>query len=355
MLRIGICDENSKDREHVRKVVTEALFQTEEITYIEYADGITLEQEIIKRGKLPCDLLLMEMEYTGTSGLQLATKIRDRNIDVDIIFVTNQMAYVYEGYRVQAQGYVLKNNMDRELSICLHQYTERRRQTGYVTVKSESTVRTIPIASILYIESNARMLMIHTRTEVIPVYGKLADMESQVRQYGFLRIHQSFLVKKTEIREITGNEVVVGENRLPVSRKYCKDVQEKLKPKKMVEIHWDSDDQTITRSVAKQTEDNGAVIGTKGELLGIIYRIKKGEYLKLGRDASVCQIVVKKPNVSREHCIIRRLENDTYEIEDLSKNGVYIEGERVGKGNKKIAGIGNRVWICDDSQEFRLG
>ena len=64
---------------------------------------------------------------------------------------------------------------------------------------------------------------------------------------------------------------------------------------------------------------------------------------------------LKKSNVSREHCIVRRLDDDTYEVEDCSKNGVYVEGAYLGKGNKVQAEAGNRVWLCDESQEFRLG
>lgn len=63
----------------------------------------------------------------------------------------------------------------------------------------------------------------------------------------------------------------------------------------------------------------------------------------------------EKSNVSREHCIVRRLDDDTYEVEDCSKNGVYVEGAYLGKGNKVQTETGNRVWLCDESQEFRLG
>lgn len=47
--------------------------------------------------------------------------------------------------------------------------------------------------------------------------------------------------------------------------------------------------------------------------------MKDGESLTIGRDAEKCQIVLKKSNVSREHCIVRRLDDDTYEVEDCSK------------------------------------
>lgn len=62
MLRIGICDENTKDRTVIRQIVTDTLFREEELSYIEYAEAETLEQEI-QASTVPFDLLLMEMKY----------------------------------------------------------------------------------------------------------------------------------------------------------------------------------------------------------------------------------------------------------------------------------------------------
>ena len=58
MLRIGICDENTKDRTVIRQIVTDTLFREEELSYIEYAEAETLEQEI-QASTVPFDLLLM--------------------------------------------------------------------------------------------------------------------------------------------------------------------------------------------------------------------------------------------------------------------------------------------------------
>ena len=102
MLQIGICDENTKDRTVIRQIVTDTLFREEELSYIEYAEAETLEQEI-QASTVPFDLLLMEMKYKNTSGLQLAKQIREKNLDVDLLFVTDESDHVYEGYHVQAQ------------------------------------------------------------------------------------------------------------------------------------------------------------------------------------------------------------------------------------------------------------
>lgn len=353
MLRIGICDENTQDRKQIQEIVLSTMFHYDEISCIEYADAETLDQEI-QNAQMPVDLLIMEVCFKHENGLALASMIREKELDLDIIFVTNDADSVYDGYHVQAQGYVLKFRMEQELSVCLEHYIESKNE-GTLTVKSDSVMKTIPLAFVQYLESNVRTLLLHTKGETIRFYGKLSDMEKQLSPHGFLRIHQSFLVKKTAIREIRGYEAVVGNERLPISRKYYKNVQEQFQPMKQSSMDADSNDDTITKSLAKRQEDNGAIIGTKGELLGIIYRMKKGEKLKLGRDAAECQIVLKNPNISRQHCVVSRLENENYEIEDCSKNGVYVEGVLLGKGNKTEGHAGERVWLCDETLEFRLG
>lgn len=67
MLRIGICDENTKDRTVIRQIVTDTLFREEELSYIEYAEAETLEQEI-QASTVPFDLLLMEKYKWVTAG-----------------------------------------------------------------------------------------------------------------------------------------------------------------------------------------------------------------------------------------------------------------------------------------------
>lgn len=353
MLRVGICDETTVDRQSVRQIVLQTLFRYDEVSCIEYADAQTLEQEICE-GCLALDLLIMEINFAKQNGIAIATQIRGLKLDIDIIFVTHEKMHVFDGYRVQAQGYVLKDRLEQELPRCLEDYIGRYYEDS-ISVKCDSMMKTIAIASLIYVESDARTLIMHTRGDNIRVYGKLSDMEQKLQPYGFIRIHQSYLVKKSMICEFRGSELLLGEIKLPVSRRYYKEVMNLYHPACQTQSACRMNDYTITKSLAFRTEDNGAIIGTKGELLGVIYRMKQGEQLRLGREIRECQIVINNPNVSRVHCIVTRVENDMYKLEDCSKNGVYVEGKLVGKGNIVDAHEGDRVCICDETIEFRLG
>lgn len=355
MLRVAICDEDTKDREAVRKLTFTTLFSYEEISFVEYADAETLEQEI-EQDTAIFDLLLMEVEYKTKQGLKLAEMIRAKKMDADILFVTNQTDAAYEGYRLQAFAYILKSKMEDMLPAALHRYMERLTGEHKLTVKTEDMTKVINISSILYVESDVRTLLLHTTNEVIRSHGKLKEIEPFLLPYGFIRIHQSYLVQKSAIRGIRNYELEIGEMTLPISRRYYKELRQCFKPSGIYK-EWESEEAlTVTKSYALQMqEDNGAVIGTKGEMLGITYRMKKGECLKIGRDGASCQILLTNPNTSRVHCLVYRLADGSYRIEDCSKNGVYVEGELVGRGNKRVAASGQRVWICSETTEFRLG
>ena len=82
---------------------------------------------------------------------------------------------------------------------------------------------------------------------------------------------------------------------------------------------------TVTRSLAMNQDDAGAIIGIKGYLIGKIIRLKPEQRVLLGRDASQCDVVLSGDMVSRVHCsICYDGKKKTYIVNDLSTNATSI-------------------------------
>jgi pSer/pThr/pTyr-binding forkhead associated (FHA) protein len=80
---------------------------------------------------------------------------------------------------------------------------------------------------------------------------------------------------------------------------------------------------------------------------GTLFPIHQGDCL-LGRGAD-CVIVLTSTRVSREHAVVRRVPGGL-EIEDLeSRNGTWINGERLR--GRRLLGVGDRVQVGDDILE----
>lgn len=58
--------------------------------------------------------------------------------------------------------------------------------------------RTIPIASIEYVESRGRKIVLHLGCGEMTFYSKISDIEEKLVNNGFVRVHQSFMVRMAD-------------------------------------------------------------------------------------------------------------------------------------------------------------
>ena len=80
--------------------------------------------------------------------------------------------------------------------------------------------RTIPIASIEYVESRGRKSVLHLGCGEMTFYSKISDIEEQLVDNGFVRVHQSFMVRMSDISKLSRTAIKCGKIEVPVSRRY---------------------------------------------------------------------------------------------------------------------------------------
>ena len=99
---------------------------------------------------------------------------------------------------------------------------------GFFTVRSNRQISRIRFDEILYIESLADYIKIHSLNGgEITSKEKISHMENILPDH-FLRIHRSFIINSTKISSFSREHVLIGELELPISRSYKQDVIEKL-------------------------------------------------------------------------------------------------------------------------------
>jgi DNA-binding LytR/AlgR family response regulator len=146
-----------------------------------------------------------------------------------IVFITSSAEYVFSGYEAKAFRYILKtdleNAFDRILSECLAEL--KKQATDFFTVKTASFVKNIPLDEIYFFESKLRVIIVHTKNEEISFYGKLDNIEKELTEKDFIRIHQSFLVNASKIKTLNKEtaELTCG-TRLPISKSKAASVKQ---------------------------------------------------------------------------------------------------------------------------------
>ena len=139
-----------------------------------------------------------------------------------IVLVTAYMSYSLEGYKVKASRFLLKDDLEHTIKECMDSLIgELHKKDCYVEFSFvEGRVR-LQTDDIIYIETAKHKNVFYTKKQVYTIYKKMDEIEEELAEFGFVRVHQSFLVNMRYIekissyvlRLITGKEISVPKSR----------------------------------------------------------------------------------------------------------------------------------------------
>lgn len=97
------------------------------------------------------------------------------------------------------------------------------------------------------------------------------------------------------------------------------------------------------------------IYGINGEYAGAEVQIGRG--IVIGRDPTVCQLVINKENISRRHCKIEyNVDTNVFNVTDYSKNGTYVlGGKRLLENVPTELAVGTTIQLGNNEETFRLG
>lgn len=171
------------------------------------------------------DILVLDIEMMGMTGLELAAKLNNKT---KLIFATAFEKYALKGFELSAVDYLLKPYaFDRfelaiKKAIDLIQLDEIRTfQSESIVVKVNYTNRTIMLNEIHYLESINNTICIHLMDgEKIKFRESLKHFENVLPQSQFLRIHRSYIISRNKILACNGHRIVLKGIELPISQPF---------------------------------------------------------------------------------------------------------------------------------------
>lgn len=184
-----------------------------------YTSAEELVGAYVKKG-VRFDIVFLDVKIKKMSGVEAAKIIRGIDNDVLIIFVTANISSVFEGYEVRAFRYILKpysqERIKKELGMALKELSEGEKR---YTIYTKSNIKSYIIDEIMYLESFRRQVRVVTVRDFADFYSKLSIEEEKLRPYGFLRVHQSYLINMAYIKTIIENNIYLTDNTvIPISK-----------------------------------------------------------------------------------------------------------------------------------------
>ena len=228
MLEIAIVDDEELFVKMLQKKVMGILESLKvESNIYTFTDGAKMLHESTIRH---FDLLLLDIDMPDISGVDIAHKLRMRNIDTEIIFVTNKDDLVYDSLKYEPFRFIRKSRFDVEMDEAIQTFVKKvKHKQVSVFFSTDNGKMPIKVLDIIYVEVQSHKLTIYTSKGTVSANGNLNDIESEIKKYGFIRIHKSYLVNFRAINYIHYNEVIIDNGTaLPISRRKLEYTQNEL-------------------------------------------------------------------------------------------------------------------------------
>lgn len=122
---IAICDDEELIREQVKNLVV----KQQPDAYVNlYGTG----EELLAENR-NFDMVFLDIQMDGMNGIEAARKLRERNAQTIVIFITGMREYVFEAFDVHAFQYLLKPIMEEKFrEVFLQAEAEAGRREKYV-------------------------------------------------------------------------------------------------------------------------------------------------------------------------------------------------------------------------------
>lgn len=227
--RLAVCEDEPAAREYVGALCGEILSEWGAAHTVNLFASTGELSARLDREPEACDLLLLDIQMEGMTGMELAHALRERGNQVSILFLTGCADYALEGHSVHPVHYLLKPVEAEELDEALFRDWQERCQSSAVLLRSGGRTVSLPVGEIRFMESLNRAVVVHLAAEEQTFPTTLVDAERLTPPGQFARCHNSYLVNLDWVKEIGRTEVLLRDgDRLPVGRRYYRDFQSAL-------------------------------------------------------------------------------------------------------------------------------
>ncbi|MEM6264811.1 MAG: LytTR family DNA-binding domain-containing protein [Bacteroidota bacterium] len=187
------------------------------------------------------DLMMLDIHMPELTGIEFLKSLTDPPI---VVFTTAYPSYALEGYQLDVLDYLVKPiSFDRfmraatkardfhALRLKAQAVTpsgNEKKVEAYFFVKCDHKLEKIQLKELLFIESMQNYVGLYTPKGRLVTLATLKSMAEQLPDDRFIQVHKSYLVAMEKVDGMEGNQLLIGEFKVPVGRSYKEMVMSRL-------------------------------------------------------------------------------------------------------------------------------
>jgi DNA-binding LytR/AlgR family response regulator len=228
------------DEPIARKVLQEFI---EEIDFLELAgqaENPLKAMSLLNDNNI--DIIFLDINMPKINGIDF---LKSSKINANIIMTTAYAEYAVEAYGLNVMDYLVKPiAFERFLKACNKAkeinelkniiQTEPVKINDHFFIKCNSQIEKVYYADLIYAEAMLNYVMLYTNSKKMMVYVTIKSLEEQLPSYIFIKVHKSFIVNINKIKNIEGNILDIGIEKITISQNLREKVINEIIKDKMI-------------------------------------------------------------------------------------------------------------------------
>lgn len=182
------------------------------------------------------DLVFLDINMPRLNGMDW---YRTLSNPPKVIFTTAYREYALDGFELNAVDYLLKpisfdrflkavNKVRQPLQPPATKVTESTAADDSFFIKEEHKLLRLYYEDILFIESIKDYIFIYTPEKRYEVLFPLKQVAQDLPAEKFMRVHRSYIIALDKVTALEGNQLLIQDYKVPVSKAHREAVQEKI-------------------------------------------------------------------------------------------------------------------------------
>ena len=227
-MRIAICDDENIWINHIEEYIEKIKSIYKEFECDVFTSGESLLSHYSK-GNI-YDIIILDIEMNGLSGIDTANAIREKDSSVIIFFLTSHREYVFECFRSSPMNFWVKP-IEYEIfkKDIMRAYEVIEQSDTYLKIIDNRKRIRLKCSSIIYIENKERKSWIYTTNGIYKTNKLISELIKKLDEKIFVRVYKSFIINLKYVHIITENELTLydSDEKIPISRTYKKELIDK--------------------------------------------------------------------------------------------------------------------------------
>jgi len=213
------------DNPIARMAMTKLVEQVKDLSLMSECENAMEAYNMVNKN--PVDLLLLDIEMPGMTGIELIKNLGKRK--PFIIFTTAKTNYAVDAFELNVVDYLVKpiepprflkaiERVKEAMESIKEQVEVKDRE--FVFVKDNGILKKIGADDILYLEAMGDYVKIFTPQKFHIVHATLKSIEEKLPASKFMRVHRSYIVALNKIDFIEEGVININGSAIPVADAY---------------------------------------------------------------------------------------------------------------------------------------